>query len=386
LALQRSYNLVVGMTGDGVNDAPALSAAQCGIAVDDATDAAKNAAAMILTTEGLSAVFGAVVESRKIFARLFSYVSYRLASTIQILLYLSILVYFFDCTLDPLYVILLALLNDVTMLPIAEDRQTASAEPEHAEIGTVIGFSTMLGVMQSFVSLVFYFLMDRGLVKGIGSHVEHGWPKDVHAQNAIWLQVSIAAEFLIFTARAPGLFFFSRPSTELIFSTMAGNVLATLLAIYAFEDPLDWEEVARIWLFDLAALFLVDWVKMIYKFIFKHNSAGIIDEAAIAAEDAAEKKPDDEGEPVANFEQSIAKQRASVRLVADRASVRAKRKEASKSMVFLAEGKSRPSATSATFRSTQAKSVRVTGAKSVRTESLHKMTPGAVARHSSVVG
>merc|ERR1719356_969482 len=116
---------------------------------------------MILTTEGLSAVFGAVVESRKIFNRLFSYISYRLASTIQILLYLSVLVYVFNCRLNPLYVILLALFNDITMIPIAEDRQFAAAAPQHTQIYNLIGFSVTLGLSQSLASLVYYLNMDR---------------------------------------------------------------------------------------------------------------------------------------------------------------------------------------------------------------------------------
>jgi H+-transporting ATPase len=286
LALQRSFQFVVGMTGDGVNDAPALSAAQCGIAVDDATDAAKGAAAMILTTEGLSAVFGAIVESRKIFNRLFSYISYRLASTIQILLYLSILVYVFDCRLNPLYVVLLALFNDITMIPVAEDRQTASAAPQHADVKNLIGFSVMLGVMQSVTSIVYYLCMHLGLVSFAG-HTEI-YPTSQHAQVAIWLQVSIAAELLIFAARAPGLFFLSRPSWQLLASTTLGNIISTILAKYVFSHPLNWREIGIIWAWDIAGLFIVDIAKMFYKYIFEHNVAGIIDEAALKEEDASE--------------------------------------------------------------------------------------------------
>lgn len=374
LALQRSYDLVVGMTGDGVNDAPALSAAQCGIAVDDATDAAKSAAAMILTTEGLSAVFGAVVESRKIFARLFSYVSYRLATTIQILVYLSVLVYFFNCALDPLYVILLALLNDVTLIPIAEDRQTASAEPEHAGITQLLGFSAALGIMQSVASLVFYLTLDHGFIKGIRPHDEAGYPSGVHAQNAIWLQVSIAAEFLIFSARAPGLFFFSRPSTELVVSTMIGNIIATVLSIYAFAQPLDWEEVGRIWVYDIVVLFLVDIGKMLYKLIFCHNAAGIIDEREIAEENEKIKKPDDEGQSITDFDQHKSRQRESIRMLEQTVENRKSTRKSRASIVFLATGKQSAEAQS---RSKSMRDQRTSMKGNRARDSLRRMTPGA---------
>eukprot|EP00971_Amphidinium_carterae_P322057 6401802-Amphidinium_carterae.1 len=277
------------MTGDGINDAPALSVAQCGIAVDDARDTAKQAAAMILTTEGLSAVFAAVVESRKIFKRLFSYIAYRLASTVQILVFLSLLVYVFDASLNPLYVILLALFNDVTMIPVAEDRQQASAAPQHASVMNLIGYSVMLGVVQASMSMAYYLCMHPlDLVKDLDSDAYYGYPKSTHAQNAIWLQVSISAELLIFAARAPGLFFLSRPSCGLFCSTMFGNIVSCVLAIYLFPHGLDWEEVGLIVAWDIAALFIVDIAKMTYKYVFEHEVAGVIDEAAMAREDAQE--------------------------------------------------------------------------------------------------
>lgn len=261
LVLRNVFNQVCGMTGDGVNDAPALSAAQCGIAVDDATDAAKNAAAIILTSPGLSAIYSAVVESRRIFRKLKSYVTYRFAATMQIVVVLSMLIYISNCAIDPLFIILLALFNDLTMLPIAYDRQQASAVPENPDVLRMLTMSAGLGFMETIFSLVFaYGAKPSGIFQG-------DFPVDscpTETQGAIWLQMFIAAELLIFVTRAPKLIVFSiAPSIALFTSVLVGCIVVSLMAgLSSTFGGLQFVDIVIIWSYDVICLSFMDVLKV----------------------------------------------------------------------------------------------------------------------------
>ena len=271
---------IVGMTGDGVNDAPALKKADAGIAVSGATDAARSAASIALLSPGLSVIVDAIREARRIFERMLSYAVYRIAETVALLGFLTItIVAFHVYPVSAIMIVFLAILNDGSILSIAYDNTRSAPTPLRWQMRSVMGMSGALGGFAILRSLGIYAIAASLLGMGSGA-----------VMTMIYLNLSVGGIFTLYSARTRGAFWTVAPGRALFVVTLAAQLIATLISVYGLlVTPIGWARAGLVWGY-CALLFLIqDAVKLGAARIFRDEHSGYFGRHARSAGSMADR-------------------------------------------------------------------------------------------------
>lgn len=264
---------IVGMMGDGVNDAPALKKADCGIAVSGATDTARTAASIVLLAEGLSVTIDAIKESRRIFQRMNSYAIYRIAETLRVLFFMTLAILVFNFyPVTAVMIVMIALLNDGAILSIAYDNVHYRDKPEAWNMRLVLGISTVLGVIGVVAAFGLFYMGERVF------HMDRAT-----VQTLMYLKLSVAGHLTIFLTRTRGPFWSIRPARILWMAVLGTQTVATLIAVYGlFMSPLGWKWAGFVWAYAICWALVNDRIKLLAYRIFDPKKAPLLAKKPVA--------------------------------------------------------------------------------------------------------
>jgi H+-transporting ATPase len=214
---------ITGMTGDGVNDAPALRQAEVGIAVSNATDVAKGAASVVLTQEGLINIVDLVKTGRMIFQRIVTWIFNKVVKTFQIVVFVVLAFFIWGKFIVGAFdVLLLLFLIDFVTISISTDKVRWSKNPDRWDVNWLVKISMILGVAVVIESLLIEYIGIKyfGLLNNLSSLHTFGF--DI---------LLLSGMFTIFVVRERGHFWDSRPSNVLLGAILADITLSSLVSI-----------------------------------------------------------------------------------------------------------------------------------------------------------